>query len=75
MKFPDKIPDFVISYAYEMMAGLGSVARTISVSVGKENEIAITGGSPELERPFHTYDNRYVSLQEFINGVSKRIGN
>lgn len=73
MQYPDAIPLFIISYAYEMMVGNGSVARTISVRIG--DEMAITGGSPKMERPYHSYDKRYVCLQEFINGVSKRIGN
>lgn len=69
MQYPNTIPFLVISYAYEMIASHGSVARTISIRPGED--MAITGGSPDLERPYHSYDKRYVSLQEFINGIVK----
>ncbi len=72
MEYPDTIPMFIISYAYEMIAEHGSVARTISVCVSSgDSELAITGGSPDIT-PYHSYDKRYVSLQEFINGVAHR---
>lgn len=64
------VPHLVYEYAYSAMASRDCVASTISIGIGSKSELSITGGSPDIS-PVHSYDKRYISLQEFINGVVK----
>jgi len=65
------VSQWLVRHTYKFIKEMDSVARTMSVRIDDLGDAeAVTGGDPNLN-PICNYTDNYISLQEYIQRVSK----
>ncbi len=69
MKYPREVPFWMIESVYGSLASENRgycVAKTMSIGIYDPEGPSFTGGHPDIT-PAHSYNNKYISLQDFID--------